>query len=59
MYRVFNMGIGFAVILPRENATEAMKIIGEHFPVQIIGKVSEDPAEKVEVQTFHGGWIEL
>ncbi|MBW4258352.1 phosphoribosylformylglycinamidine cyclo-ligase [Methanobacterium sp. YSL] len=59
MYRVFNMGIGFAVILPRKNATEAMEIIGNHFPVQIIGKVSEDPEEKVEVKTFQGGWIEL
>jgi len=59
MYRVFNMGIGFAVILPRENAAEAIKIIGNHFPVQIIGNVAEDPEEKVEVKTFQGGWIEL
>lgn len=59
MYRVFNMGIGFAVILPRKNAAEAIKIIGNHYPVQIIGQVSEDPEEKVEVKTFQGGWIKL
>ena len=59
MYRVFNMGIGFTVILPQEKATEAMKILEKYHPVQVIGKVTEDPEEKVEVKTFHGGWVQL
>jgi phosphoribosylformylglycinamidine cyclo-ligase len=59
MYRVFNMGIGFTVILPRESAPEAIKIIENHHPARVIGRVVEDPHEKVEVKTFQGSWIEL
>jgi phosphoribosylformylglycinamidine cyclo-ligase len=59
MYRVFNMGIGFAVILSPENAQQAIDILEKHYPTQIIGQVTADPAGKVEVKSFQGGWIEL
>jgi len=59
MYRVFNMGVGFAVILPEENASKALKIIGKHHPAQVIGRVVDDSQGKVEVKTFPGEWIEL
>ncbi len=59
MYRVFNMGVGFAVILPEEKASEALKIIDQHYPAQIIGRVVDDSQGKVEVKTFSGEWIEL
>lgn len=59
MYRVFNMGIGFAIILPEEKASDAIKIIEKHHPAWIIGKVSDDSQGKVEVKTFLGEWIEL
>ena len=59
MYRVFNMGIGFAVILPRENHQEALKIIGKYYPCHVIGKVVEDSKGKVELKTFQDKWIEL
>jgi phosphoribosylformylglycinamidine cyclo-ligase len=59
MYRVFNMGIGFIIILPKENAFKAIKIIENHHSARIIGQVVEDPMEKVEVKTFQGGLITL
>jgi phosphoribosylformylglycinamidine cyclo-ligase len=59
MYRVFNMGVGFAVILPEEKASDALKIIEKYHPAQIIGRVVDDSQENVEVKTFQGGWIEL
>ncbi len=59
MYRVFNMGVGFAVILPEGNAQEALKIIGKHYPAQVIGQVVDDSQGKVEVKTYQGEWIEL
>ena len=59
MYRVFNMGIGFIIILPEENAVKAIKIIKNHHSARIIGKVVKNPLEKVEVKTFQGGWIAI
>jgi phosphoribosylformylglycinamidine cyclo-ligase len=59
MYRVFNMGVGFAVILPEKKASDALKIIGQYHPAQIIGRVVDDSQGKVEVKTFPGEWIEL
>lgn len=59
MYRVFNMGIGFAVILPQQNHHEALRIIGKYYPCHVIGKVVEDSQGKVELKTFQGNWIEL
>lgn len=59
MYRVFNMGIGFAVILPEKNASESIKIIKKYHPALVIGRVVKDAQEKVKVKTFQGEWIEL
>lgn len=42
IYRVFNMGIGFAVILSPENAQQAIDILEKHYPTQIIGQVTTD-----------------
>ncbi len=59
MYRVFNMGVGFAVILPQESHEEALNIIEKYHPCHVIGKVVEDSLGKVELKTFQGNWIEL
>lgn len=59
MYRVFNMGVGFAVIVSSKNYDEALKIIKKYYPCQVIGKVVEDRKEKVKLKTFQGNWIEL
>jgi len=59
MYRVFNMGVGFTVILSEDKVSDALKIIRKHHPAQIIGRVADDSQGKVEVKTFQGELIEL
>jgi phosphoribosylformylglycinamidine cyclo-ligase len=43
MYSVFNMGIGFVVVIPREETEKALGILNSFYQTQIIGKVIEDP----------------
>ena len=48
MYRVFNMGIGFCVIVPPEHEARAVAILGAHDKAcQRIGTVVEDPEQRV------------
>lgn len=40
MYRVFNMGIGFVVIIPKNDLTRATNILkAQHQPYHIIGTI--------------------
>jgi phosphoribosylformylglycinamidine cyclo-ligase len=59
MYRVFNMGIGFVVIVKAEDSEKTINIIEKHNNAYIIGKVKEDPKEKVNIKTFQEGIITL
>jgi phosphoribosylformylglycinamidine cyclo-ligase len=59
MYRVFNMGIGFVVILKAEDAKKAIDIIGKYNPSHIIGKATFDKKEQVTIKTFQEGIIIL
>ncbi|MEG3224544.1 MAG: phosphoribosylformylglycinamidine cyclo-ligase [Methanobacteriales archaeon Met13] len=59
MYRVFNMGVGFAVILAPEDISKALQIINKHHPVQEIGRVLDDGQGQVKLKTMEGTWIEL
>lgn len=43
MYSVFNMGIGFVVVIPKEETEKALGILNNHYETQIIGKIVEDP----------------
>ena len=48
MYRVFNMGVGFCVIVPPEHEARAIAILGAHGKAcQRIGTVVEDAQERV------------
>lgn len=58
MYRVFNMGIGFVVILKEENAQKAMEILQKHVKVHLIGKVTSEK-DKVKIKTFDGKELEM
>lgn len=43
MYRTFNMGIGFAIVCPKEDAEKAISVCGKHrFKAQEIGKIISD-----------------
>ena len=51
MYRVFNMGIGFCVIVPPEHEARTIAILGAHGKAcQRIGTVVEDAQERVWIE---------
>lgn len=58
MYTVFNMGIGFVVILKEEESTEAIKILEKYHKVHKIGTVTKDENQKITIETFTGETIE-
>lgn len=41
MFRVFNMGVGMAVIVPQEEKEEALDVLNRHFPSFELGTVTE------------------
>lgn len=49
MYHVFNMGIGFCVILSEENKEEALKILNKYHKTYEIGKIEENKENKVTI----------
>lgn len=59
LYRVFNMGIGFVVIVKPEDETKTMEILEKHNRVYKIGKVKSDSDDKVTIKTFKEGTIIL
>jgi phosphoribosylformylglycinamidine cyclo-ligase len=59
MYRVFNMGIGFVVIIKAEDEEKTIKIIEKYNQAYKIGNAKKDPQEKVTIKTFQKGLITL
>ncbi len=56
MYKVFNMGIGFVIIVSKEEAEDIINTISEDIEAQIIGEViSED---KITIKTYTDTVIE-
>ncbi len=59
MYRVFNMGIGFVVIVKSEDAEKALNIINNYNQAYIIGRAKHDLQENVVITTFQKRIITL
>jgi len=59
MYRVFNMNIGFVVIVNEKDAQKAMNIINEHKKAFKIGYAKEDFEEMITIKAFDGSIISL
>jgi phosphoribosylformylglycinamidine cyclo-ligase len=59
MYRVFNMGIGFVVIVKSEDAEKALDIIKKYNIAFKIGIATNDIQEKVSIKTFQEDIITL
>lgn len=59
LYRVFNMGIGMVVIVPEKDSEATMKIIEKYNPVYIIGKVWDNPQQRIRIKTFKKDFIEI
>ena len=47
MYHVFNMGIGFCVILDKEYKEQALEILNKYHNTYEIGEIKEDADNKV------------
>ncbi len=43
MFSIFNMGIGFVAVVPKEEEEKALKLLNKHFKSITIGEVVEDP----------------
>ena len=59
MYHVFNMGIGFAVILDGKYAQQAVDILSKYHDASIIGRIKEDEDNRVLITTHDNKQIEL
>jgi phosphoribosylformylglycinamidine cyclo-ligase len=57
MYKVFNMGIGFVVIVSEEDSEEVLKSLNQDCESYKIGKVTSK-SNKVEIKTFKNTEIE-
>ncbi|MDO5852235.1 MAG: phosphoribosylformylglycinamidine cyclo-ligase [Methanobacteriaceae archaeon] len=49
MYHVFNMGIGFCIILDKKDQKKAQEIIEKHHKTYVIGKAVDNNENKVEL----------
>jgi phosphoribosylformylglycinamidine cyclo-ligase len=59
MYRVFNMGIGFTVMVGSEDVPQTIEVIEKYNQAYKIGYAVEDLEEKVKIRTFQDGIITL
>lgn len=59
LYRVFNMGIGFVVVVKPEDVQMTMKIVEKHNRAYEIGHVTNDQNDKVTIKTFKESTIIL
>lgn len=59
MYRVFNMGIGFVVIVNPEDVERTIEVLEKYQHTCKIGVVKTDPDKKVKIKTFNEGVITL
>lgn len=59
MYHVFNMGIGFTVILDKKYQKEALEILNKYHKTYVIGEVKEDENNRVLITTHDNENIEL
>ncbi|MBI4878673.1 MAG: phosphoribosylformylglycinamidine cyclo-ligase [Planctomycetes bacterium] len=53
MYRVFNMGIGFCFVVPRDEVNDALRVLAA-FPMEanVIGRAVADREKKISVPAF-------
>jgi len=51
MYKVFNMGIGFVVIVAKEDSQKALNVLSKYCEAYAIGKVTSK-SDEVKIKTF-------
>ncbi len=52
MYRVFNMGVGFVVIVSEDDAKETIKILKGYYRTYEIGRATQNLKGKIEIKTY-------
>jgi phosphoribosylformylglycinamidine cyclo-ligase len=57
MYRVFNMNVGFVVIVNEKDAQKTIDVIKKHKNAFKIGQAKADNEEKIKVKAFDGSII--
>ena len=50
MWRVFNMGIGFCVVVGQDDVDAALAIAGRNRPAMVIGEAVADPEKRVTIE---------
>lgn len=43
MFSIFNMGIGFIVVVPKDEVEKTLQILNEYFPSYILGEITDVP----------------
>ena len=51
MFSVFNMGIGFIVIVPESDVKKALEVLSSHFESYLLGEIIKDPI--IEIKKFN------
>ncbi|MHC1604760.1 MAG: phosphoribosylformylglycinamidine cyclo-ligase [Candidatus Methanofastidiosia archaeon] len=57
MYRTFNMGIGLAVVVKREDVSNALNALNIYFPTRILGEITD--TEIIKARLHNGRTINL
>ncbi len=52
MWSVFNMGIGFCVIVDADDLSKTLEITGRRYNSQLIGHVTNDPRQRVHIEPY-------
>ena len=51
MYNTFNMGVGMAIVVAKEDATKAIEILKENEEdAYVIGKIEKNETEKIVLE---------
>ncbi len=59
MYHVFNMGIGFCVIINEEFKEAVLNLLNKYYKSSVIGRVKKDEENRVIITTYDENTIEL
>ncbi|WP_414470201.1 phosphoribosylformylglycinamidine cyclo-ligase [Methanobacterium sp. ACI-7] len=57
MYKVFNMNVGFVVIVNEKDAQKTIEVIRKHKNAFVIGRAKSDSEQKITVKAFDGSII--
>jgi len=57
MYKTFNMGTGFVVIISEEDVNKALQILNKYFPSYVIGKVIDQNIIRAYIKGLNKSFV--